>query len=78
MVDINDTSTRATSAYISLNEITVNWNSIGQLILYGPDFFFLPYFNKELIRGRWHIDFCPFLTSTGWLLANCTLYIVIF
>ena len=40
MVDNNDTSTRATSAYISLNEITVNWNSIGQLVLYGPDFFF--------------------------------------
>ena len=76
MVDNNDTSTRATSAYISLNEIAVNWNSIGQHIVQAW-LFFLPYFNKELIRGHWHIDFCPFLTSTGWLLENCTLYIVI-
>ena len=40
MVDNNDTSTRATSAYISLNEITVNWNSIGQHIVQAWLFFF--------------------------------------
>ena len=50
LVDNNDVLDQ--HRHISLSEITLNLNSIGQLILYRPDCVFLPYFNNELSRGR--------------------------
>ena len=59
MVDNNDTSTRATSAYISLNEITVNWNSIGQHIVQAWLFFY-PILIKNWLGA---IDILTFVPS---------------